>query len=51
MPSTNFTLAQDKALLASILALPTARVAGAILFLMIRNLKDRAALVAYVAQL
>lgn len=47
MAPVTFTLQQDKSLLAAILALPAQRVAAAILFLLIRNMHDRAAIVDY----
>lgn len=51
MPPAFFTQAQDKALIAQIIALPAQRIAAALLFLTIRKMHDRVAIVQYIAGL
>jgi hypothetical protein len=51
MPQTQFTLEQDKQLIAAILTLSTPKIAAAILFLLIRDMPDRVRLLTYLAGL
>jgi hypothetical protein len=51
MPKNDFTPAQDHALMLAIMALPVQRIAAALLFLALRNISTRVAIVQLLAGL